>query len=541
MRLAQIFIICLVLTTISLGLFAYKAFYLHFPLMPNENAQSWVVEAQLRFQPDWGKPLRVSFFTPQGTSNLAKVNDNIIASNYGIEHRVGKETGNQRILLTRRQAHGRQMVFYRATFYELKSSDQAVTTAASSDKAPEASSPFLLRKADDAANGDLEPAQMAMASLIDEAQQKSADVPSFVTEVIKLLKQSAMPGGDDRVTVLQTSMESYTTLPELVNIVINTANIPARIVNGVELKEKQHSLPLIQWIEFYNQDHWESADIQTGKLGLNKNYLPWWRGDQNLFELSGGHDMTIEMSAKYNREDAIVQAMWKSKDASKLITNLSLLELPIDTQLMFNIVLMIPIGALVIVLLRQLIGIPTFGTFMPVLMALSFRETGLFWGIGLFTLIVMIGLFLRAYFDELRLLVVPRLAAVLTIVVMLIAALTVISYRFGINAGLSVTLFPMIILTMTIERMALTTEEFGAKTARRTAYGSVIAASLAYFAMHNSIVEHLIFLFPELLLIPLACFILLGRYNGYKLSEYFRFKKLAKAMQDNAMPTLPAE
>lgn len=46
-------------------------------------------------------------------------------------------------------------------------------------------------------------------------------------------------------------------------------------------------------------------------------------------------------------------------------------------------------------------------------------------------------------------------------------------YRFGINAGLSViTLFPMIILTMTIERMALMTEEFGAKTARRTAFGS---------------------------------------------------------------------
>ncbi|HEY1096666.1 MAG TPA: 7TM domain-containing protein, partial [Alphaproteobacteria bacterium] len=285
-----------------------------------------------------------------------------------------------------------------------------------------------------------------------------------------------------------------------------------------------------------------SVDVQTGKLGLSKKYLPWWRGDSNLFSVQGGREVSMEMSAKYNREDAITQAMWKSKDASRLITNLSLLELPIDTQLMFNIVLMIPIGALVIVMLRQLIGIPTFGTFMPVLMALSFRETGLFWGIGLFTLVVMIGLFLRAYFDELRLLVVPRLAAVLTIVVMLIAALTVISYRFGINAGLSITLFPMIILTMTIERMALMTEEFGAKTARRTAFGSVVAASLAYLCMHNALMEHLIFLFPELLLIVLACCILLGRYNGYKLSEYFRFKKLAKAMQDNVPPpVLPAE
>lgn len=534
MRIAQILIICLVLCGISLGLFAYKAFHLNFPILPNENAQSWVVEAQIRFRPVADKPLRLSFFTPQSTPSLAKVNDNIIASDYGIERRVGKETGNQRIILTRRAVRGRQMIFYQANFYELKSSDRAETKTPKTQIAPVASSPFVM-KVDAAATSDVDPAQIAISSLIEDAQQKSADTPSFVLEIVKLLTQPQR-SGDDRVAVLRNSMKKFTTVPELINIVVNTANIPARIVNGVELREKQRSLPLIQWLEFYNQDHWETVDIQAARIGLEKKYLPWWRGEQNLFAIEGGKDISIEMSAKYNREDAITQAIWKTKDGAKWITNLSLLELPVDTQLMFNIVLMIPIGALVIALLRQLIGIPTFGTFMPVLMALSFRETGLVWGIGLFAVIVMIGLFLRAYFDELRLLVVPRLAAVLTIVVLLIAALTVISFRFGINAGLSITLFPMIILTMTIERMALLTEEFGAKTARRTAYGTVIAATVAYLAMHNELMEHLIFLFPELLLIVLACCILLGRYNGYKLSEYVRFKKLAKAMQDNAQP-----
>lgn len=540
MRLAQIFVICLILCGISLGLFAYKAFYLNFPILPNQNAQSWVVEAQIRFRPDGDKPLRVSFFTPQGTSTLAKVNDNIIAGDYGIERRIGKETGNQRIILTRRAARGRQMVFYQANFYELKSSDRTETKTKATQTPPIATSPFVM-KVDPAATQDVDPGQIAISSLIEEAQQKSADTPSFVLEVVKLLTQQA-GGKEDRVAVLQNSLKKFATMPELVNIVVNTANIPARIVNGVELRQKQRSLPLVQWLEFYNGDHWESVDIQNARIGLDNKYLPWWRGDQNLFSLEGGKDISIEMSAKYNREDAITQAIWKAKDGAKWITNLSLLELPVDTQLMFNIVLMIPIGALVIVLLRQLIGIPTFGTFMPVLMALSFRETGLLWGVGLFAVIVMIGLSLRAYFDELRLLVVPRLAAVLTIVVMLIAALTVISFRFGINAGLSITLFPMIILTMTIERMALLTEEFGAKTARRTAYGTVIAASIAYFAMHTELMEHLIFLFPELLLIVLACCILLGRYNGYKLSEYFRFKKLAQAMAENAKqpPATPA-
>jgi hypothetical protein len=194
---------------------------------------------------------------------------------------------------------------------------------------------------------------------------------------------------------------------------------------------------------------------------------------------------------------------------------------------------MIPIGGLVIAFLRQVVGVPTFGTFMPVLIALSFRETGLLWGFILFGLVVAIGLYLRAYFDRLRLLVVPRLAAVLTIVVLLIAVLTVVTFKLGINAGLSITLFPMIILTMMIERMALMTEEFGPRETRKSLVGSFVAATLAYGAMHGQTMTHLLFVFPELLLIVLALTILLGRYNGYKLTEYMRFKKLAASIEES--------
>jgi hypothetical protein len=39
--------------------------------------------------------------------------------------------------------------------------------------------------------------------------------------------------------------------------------------------------------------------------------------------------------------------------------------------------------------------------------------------------------------------------------------------------------------------------------------------------------EHLIFTFPELLLVVLAIVILMGRYSGYRLTELVRFKALA--------------
>lgn len=58
----------------------------------------------------------------------------------------------------------------------------------------------------------------------------------------------------------------------------------------------------------------------------------------------------------------------------------SLYTLPVHVQNVYKVLLMIPLGALVVVFMRNIIGIRTFGTFMPVLIALAFRETELLWG-----------------------------------------------------------------------------------------------------------------------------------------------------------------
>jgi hypothetical protein len=46
--------------------------------------------------------------------------------------------------------------------------------------------------------------------------------------------------------------------------------------------------------------------------------------------------------------------------------------------------------------------------------------------------------------------------------------------------------------------------------------------------MNNHFVAHLVFVFPELLLMVLAVTLLLGRYSGYRLFELFRFRVLAR-------------
>ena len=120
-----------------------------------------------------------------------------------------------------------------------------------------------------------------------------------------------------------------------------------------------------------------------------------------------------------------------------------------------------------------------------------------------------------------------NLHRVLIVVVMLMLIISLASHRLGLETGLSVALFPMVIIAMTIERMSVVWEERGAVDAMRAGLGSLVVAVTAYIFMGLSWLEHLIFTFPELLLVVLALVVLAGRYTGYRLLELRRFGALA--------------
>ena len=90
---------------------------------------------------------------------------------------------------------------------------------------------------------------------------------------------------------------------------------------------------------------------------------------------------------------------------------------------------------------------------------------------------------------------------------------------------MGITLFPMIILAWTIERMSLIWEEEGKRSALMQVAGSLAVAVVAYLFMANALIQYWAFYFPELLLVVLAVILLLGRYTGYRLFELHRFRQ----------------
>ena len=283
----------------------------------------------------------------------------------------------------------------------------------------------------------------------------------------------------------------------------------------------------------HNGTSWYGFNAANGQQGYPKNFFVWSYNDPEPFTGSGVRDARLSFSATQQQLAATALSRRYESQAGGW-TGISLSQLPLDVQNLYVLMLSLPLGALVVAFMRVVIGIPTFGTFMPILIALAFRETQILWGIAFFLFVVAIGLVLRIMMARLRLLLVPRLAAMLVVVILVILFLTLLSSALGIRQGLSIGLFPMVIMTLTIERMSIVWDERGPLETLKETAGTLLVAVVGFFVMNNEILSHLMRYFPELLFVVLAACLMLGTYTGYRLTELVRFQDLARAM-----PSLP--
>jgi hypothetical protein len=164
--------------------------------------------------------------------------------------------------------------------------------------------------------------------------------------------------------------------------------------------EKVHTIRLVAdqpqtpelWLRSFNGNDWLYFNPETGEQGLPTDRLLWWTGDENLITVDGGKKANVTFSLNNSEMNAIRLAKLTDENTDANFLEYSLYGLPLQTQQTFMIMVMIPIGVLVILILRNLIGLQTLGTFTPVLIALAFRETQLGFGIVLFTVITALGL-----------------------------------------------------------------------------------------------------------------------------------------------------
>jgi hypothetical protein len=502
-RLRHLLFLALSLTLVGGGLFLFKWQVLGFPIGANRDADTWTVEARIAFERPSPGPIKATLRLPVSPPGFVIFDEQFISRGYGLTR--GDAGGSREVTWAARRAQGEEALYYRATLFRTLEQEEPVISSAF-PPVPSLEAPY----------------DSALRALVSQARQESADIATFASAAMRVVRS-----GENTVKLFLGSRPEPLEQAELVLDILHSARIPSRIIQALRLTDDRRDVPMEFWIMVHNGEEWLYFDPRDGSRGLPSNLLIWsWTSDPVL-QVEGGRGELLSLSMRHTIEDALRVAELRAELKHPRVLEFSLLDLPLQTQSLYSILLLVPIGAFIVVVLRNVVGISTFGTFMPVLVAMAFRETKLLNGIVLFVLIVAIGLSIRFYLERLRLLLVPRLASVLTVVVLLMGVVSVMSHRLGMEVGLSVALFPMVIIAMTIERMSIIWEERGPAEALKEGLGTLVAAAVIYVVMITPEVRYFVLVFPEILLVLLAGILLLGRYTGYRLTELVRFRALA--------------
>ncbi|MBR9727877.1 UUP1 family membrane protein [Shewanella intestini] len=477
----------------------YRGLEHNIPFLPGEQVHSWAIDAKVSFN-GHSQPAEADFTLPNDPAFDILV-ENASSPGYGLN--ITDVDGQRRAVWSIRDADGPQSLYYRVTLVPtgnltIKQSEQPVIDEPYQWPVTERS---------------------AAKQIVDEVWAISASNASFAQQLMAMINDVNQSQNMSLLLASNSPTDLFVRM-------LNSKSIPARIVNGLELEDQRRRQQLHQLVQVYQEGEWLLFDVNNNRQGRSDTTLLWESNGNSVLDVVGGTNSQVNFSMLQDTRPALstsIDMMMNAQDD----WDFSLYQLPLEEQSLFKGILLIPIGVLVVVFLRVIIGIKTSGTFMPVLIALAFIQTTLLTGLIGFLLIVACGLMIRSYLSSLNLLLISRISAVIIVVIFIIGFFTLISFKLGLSEGLTITFFPMIILAWTIERMSILWEEEGPKQVFISGGGSLFVATLAYLAMSSALVQHWVFNFLGIHLVILSVVLVMGQYTGYRLTELKRFQPLA--------------
>ena len=481
----------------------YKIKVWGFSAVPNEKTEVWTIDARISFKPT-GKPIEISLSTPSINGGYKVLSEDVIATGY----ETVKDDEHNRMIIKSGPRKTKQNVYYRIMIYDNEYTRGKIREV----QAPEVTKPQFENEQ-----------QQGLVEEIWALANKQEGTPP--AQIIKTLNADILPPEVDAFLPVKTTRQI---LAEKVIYLLSYKGIPARIVRGVKLNEKKHLSSADLMLEAYENDKWMIYNLKTGEFGIPEDFVPFQRGGVSLLDVSGGTDSQVKFSVLKSSISSFNMAGRRAKYENSRLFDYTIYNLPTLEQNTLKWLMIFPLAILLVVIMRNVIGISTMGTFTPMLISMSLIKTGFISGLLCYGLIVILGLIIRTTLSRLNLLLVPRISAVVIFVILIMQVLTVIGYRYDFGIMLSAAFFPIIITAWIIERASITWEEEGAKNATKQIINTSVVALFTYFVISNKYILHFMYAFNEWNLVILFIVMLLGTYTGYRIVELKRFAPLIK-------------
>lgn len=193
------------------------------------------------------------------------------------------------------------------------------------------------------------------------------------------------------------------------------------------------------------------------------------------------------------------------------------------------LLLLLPVIAFVIAAFRHVIGLRGFGIFLPAALSVVFVATGPVTGIVLFLIITLLSLFVRFILKKLnlRLQYLPRMSLILWAVSVGVLGILFLAPIINRPEIIGVSIFPVLILVLLSEDFTRVQLGKSVRIALNLTLETLILSLISYFFLTLKPLQEYALLNPEITLGTVAVLdILLGRFIGLRVLEFYRFRKL---------------
>lgn len=304
---------------------------------------------------------------------------------------------------------------------------------------------------------------------------------------------------------------------------LKSESINYRIVCGYDTAEEKPQLK--KWIEVQIGDKWVPFDIPKGLFAeIPASYVNL--GPVDSFSYTEPESLKTTITREWQINPELIESGLKVPMTLLFFTEIfKLNRIPLN---ILAIILLTPLAAMLITIFRNAIGIQTFGTFLPMLIAMSFLATGFFFGALLFILIIASTGVFHFPLGKIGLLTLPKLAIILTTVEAVFLFLIYIGFKWDISVLVKTSLFPVVILTFATERFIKTTTEKGYFKALMLALKTLLVSAFCFVIYKSLVFAYIFMVFPELFLCVTAINLSLGTWIGLRMSEIVRFQSLEK-------------
>lgn len=224
------------------------------------------------------------------------------------------------------------------------------------------------------------------------------------------------------------------------------------------------------------------------------------------------------------KEIEVEEVKWNGVNTFRVATNWAVKKGVATNTLV--LLLLLPLVATLVSFLHYVVGLSGYGIFMPTMIAVAFLATGIFGGLILFSLILLISLISNMVLRKFKLHFWPARSISLMFISIGTFVLMVVSSFVSFIDISKISIFPILFMILLTEEFSRTQLAKSKKEAKILTIGTMILAIIGAMTMNFDFIQKIVLDYPDgVIALVLVINLVVGNYTGIRWSEIGRFKK----------------